>query len=103
MVSANRPPAQLNLDLADLKSRLTTGLILQLHDLNDNDKIAALQIHARQHGLDLSVDVGHFLLKRYSRALPALLSLLEQLDLASLAAQRRLTIPFVKEVLKLHT
>ena len=34
-----------------------------------------------------------------SREIPALLGLLDRLDHASLAAQRRLTIPFVREVL----
>lgn len=99
IISAAVPPLQLDLSLLDLKSRLSAGLIMQLHELDDDSMLRALQIHARQRGLELPKEVGQFLLKRLSRTLPALLDTLEQLDLASLAAQRRLTVPFVKAVL----
>jgi DnaA family protein len=42
--------------------------------------------------------VAHYLLQRHARDLTALFGLLERLDRASLAAQRRLTVPFVREV-----
>ncbi|WP_455365563.1 HdaA/DnaA family protein [Kaarinaea lacus] len=48
-------------------------------------------------GLELSDDVGQFLLRRYSRDLVELFALLERLDHASLSEQRRLTIPFLRE------
>lgn len=101
VISGNMPPAYLNIQLPDLKSRLSAGLVLQLQDLDDDDKIKVLQLQARQRGLELSDEIGRYLLKRYSRALPALLTILDDLDKASLAAQRRLTIPFVKSVLVL--
>lgn len=101
IVSASLAPAQLPLSLPDLRSRLGAGLVYQLQPLTDEQSLEALQLRARLRGLELPDDTGRYLLKRMPRDLPALMALLEQLDAASLAAQRRLTIPFAKTVLDL--
>lgn len=100
IIAANAPPTQLNIKLADLGSRLTWGLVYQLHPLDDDAKIKALKLRAKNRGLELDDAVGKFLLRRCSRKMGALFSMLEELDHASLSQQRRLTIPFVKEVLR---
>ena len=41
-----------------------------------------------------------FLLRRLPRNMAALCTFLDELDAASLVAQRRLTVPFVKAVMK---
>lgn len=99
LVTANTPPQQLQIKLPDLKSRLSWGVVYQLHTLNDTDKLSALQLHSKVRGLDLDDLVGNFLLKRCARNMTQLFETLELLDQASLAEQRRLTIPFVKRVL----
>lgn len=99
IVSANAAPIHLELTLPDLKSRLSWGLVYQLHRMNDEQKLNALQYRAHQRGLELSTPVGQFLLSRASRNLAELFATLETLDKASLASQRRLTIPFIKEIL----
>ncbi len=99
IVSAKTLPNHSNMQLNDLKSRLNWGLTWQLKPLNDTQKLATLQLRAERRGLQLSDDVGKFLLHRYPRDMQALFLLLEKLDQASLAAQRKLTIPFVKTVL----
>jgi DnaA family protein len=58
-----------------------------------------LSLRARAKGLDLPPAVGRYLLTHARRDFPALLRLLDQLDRASLEAQRKLTIPFVKSQL----
>ncbi len=99
LVAANQPlPAQ-PLTLPDLHSRLAWGLVFQLHSLSDAEKLAALQQRADQRGFELSEEVGRYLLRHYQRDMTALFELLELLDQRSLAQQRRLTIPFVKEVI----
>jgi DnaA family protein len=50
-------------------------------------------------GLDLPVETANYLLTRRKRDMASLYALLDRLDLESLNAQRRLTIPFVKTVL----
>lgn len=101
LIAANCPPKALKIKLSDLNSRLMWGSIYQLHPLDDEQLIAALQLRAKQRGLELNTEVGAFLIKRCIRKMPVLYDMLEKLDKASLAAQRRLTIPFVKSVLGL--
>ncbi|HEY5603593.1 MAG TPA: DnaA regulatory inactivator Hda [Gammaproteobacteria bacterium] len=96
VVTGIAPPAQLNLQLPDLKSRLGGGLVLQLKPLNDDQKLVVLQNRAALRGLELNEDAGRFLLNRHSRDLRELLALLDRLDRASLIEQRRLTIPFLR-------
>ena len=99
VVSASVAPAGLALTLPDLTSRLGWGPVFQLASLSDTDKRAALQLRARRRGLDMSNDVADYLLRRCPRDMDSLFNLLNRLDQASLAAQRRLTIPFVRDLL----
>jgi len=99
VVSADAGPQGLALRLPDLFSRLTWGPVFRLNPLSDEEKISALQRRAAARGLELTSEVGAFLLRRAPRDTHALFSLLDRLDDASLVAQRRLTIPFVREQL----
>jgi len=99
LLSASASPRELPVQLADLQSRLTLALVFQLQSLSDEDKLRALQLRASRRGLHLTDDVGRFILTRGARSMSALFELLERLDQASLQAQRKLTIPFLKETL----
>ncbi len=99
IVAAPVPPGALAIALADLKTRLAGGLTLKLQPLDDSGKLAALTLRAKNLGFELTPQVGHFLLSRYPRDLPSLWQLLERLDRATLAAKRRLTVPFLKKYL----
>jgi DnaA family protein len=101
LITGNVAPRELPVKLADLQSRLTAGTVFQLHLLTDDEKLNALQLRAQARGLHISDEVGHFLLRRSARSMSDLYGVLDKLDHASLAAQRRLTIPFVKLVLGL--
>lgn len=101
VVSATLAPGQLPIHLPDLVSRLAAGLVYQLHPLDDDESLEAMRLRARQRGFELPEDTGRYLLRRLPRDLPAMMALLERLDTASLAAQRKLTVPFVKAVLGL--
>lgn len=98
VVGASCPPRGLAV-LADLQSRLASGLTWQVQTLSDNDKMAALLQTATAKGMHLPKTVAQFLLQRYSRSLPDLLTAVERLDSAALMQKRRLTIPFVKQIL----
>nr|WP_282450150.1 DnaA regulatory inactivator Hda [Microbulbifer sp. CAU 1566] len=101
LLGSRKSPRGLELGLADLQSRLQWGLTFQLHPLSDTDKLAALRQRSRLRGFDLPEDVAHYILHRAPRDTRALFALLEQLDRASLQAQRKITIPFVKQVLNI--
>ncbi len=89
----------LKCSLADLQSRLSWGQVFHVESLTEAERIAVLHLRAKERGMIISDDVIRFLLNHYPRDLGALLLLLEKLDGASLAQKKRLTIPFVKEIL----
>lgn len=101
VISANQSPTALAVSLPDLASRLRWGESYQLNPLNDQQKIEVLQQNAYQRGIELPDEVANFLLKRLERDMKTLFEALKKLDHASLQAQRKLTIPFVKEILQL--
>lgn len=99
VVTASQPVANQRIELADLRSRLGAGLLLQLFKLTDEEKQVALKSKAKDKGLILGDETAAYIMKRSDRSLDELFALLDQLDDASLSAQRRLTVPFVKSVL----
>ena len=100
ILSSASAPNSLPFKLPDLLTRLNWGLSLRIQPLDDTDKCAALIHKAQQMGLEIAPQAAQFLLTRYDRGLPALWQMLDKLDSASLAAKRKLTIPFLKEVLE---
>jgi DnaA family protein len=96
--AARVAPAALGLTLPDLATRLAAGLVYQLQPLSDAEKVAALRLRAKQRGMEMGEDVANYLLTRFPRDLHSLFALLDRLDGATLAAQRRLTIPFLRSL-----
>ncbi|RLQ21679.1 DnaA regulatory inactivator Hda [Seongchinamella sediminis] len=99
LIAADAAPRVLGVELADLRSRLSWGVVYQLLSADDEQKRAILQYRASRRGLNLGDDVAGFIVTRAPRDLSQLLDLLDQLDRASLARKRALSIPFVKQVL----
>ncbi len=96
VLAARTSPAAIGLKLADLATRLSAGLVYQLQPLSDAEKVAALRLRALRRGLDMTEEVANYLLTRFPRDMHSLFALLDRLDTATLAAQRRLTIPFLR-------
>jgi DnaA family protein len=101
IVAAKGLPDTLNIKLPDLISRLNWGVTYQLKYLNDADKVKALQVRAKLRGLELSLEAGRYMVSRLTRDITSLIDALDQLDKASIALQRKLTIPFIKDTLSL--
>lgn len=87
--------------LPDLRSRLGQGLRVSLDALDDAGRREALRRRAARRGLELDDAVLDWLFRRVDRDLKSLTALLDRLDRAALAAQRRLTVPFVRQALGL--
>ena len=100
IVSAAMSPRECPIALPDLQSRLARLPIFQVLPLGEDDRVLALQLRARHRGLDLPDDTARYLLSRSRRDMASLYRLLDKLDLEALRAKRRLTIPFVKEVMQ---
>lgn len=99
VIAAHSPPALVPWALADLGSRCTAGAVLSLRPLDEDEQVAALRLRARVRGVELPDETLQWLQRRFPRDMRALYELLDTLDKAALAAQRRLTIPFIREVL----
>jgi DnaA family protein len=93
-------PRALPWGLEDWRSRAAACVVYHLQELDDAGRIAALTLRAGQRGIVLPTETAEYLLHRMPRDLPSLLALLDELDTESLAAQRRLTIPFIRAALE---
>ena len=85
--------------LPDLRSRLAQCTRWTLPVLDDDARAELLRQRAAARGLDFEDAALDWMLRRCSRDLGTLTALFERLDRASLAAQRRLTVPFLRQVL----
>jgi DnaA family protein len=99
VIAAAAPPALLTWALPDLASRCAAGAVLQLRLLDEGEQQAALKLRARVRGFELPEETLQWLQRRFPRDMGSLYELLDTLDEAALVAQRRLTIPFIREVL----
>ncbi len=99
IITGDQSALQLGINLADLVSRLSWGMTEQIKPLDDEEKLIALKFRAQQRGLLLSDDAAKYLLSHLSRKMSHLISALSELDEASIREQRKITIPFIKDIL----
>ena len=99
LLAARAPAIQCGFRMPDLESRGAGAVTYRLAPLADEERVTALRRHAAARGLELDAAAAEFLLKRVARDMTALTRWLARLDRASLTAQRRLTIPFIREQL----
>jgi DnaA family protein len=100
VVSAASPPSLVQWALPDLGSRFTATLVFQLRALDEEEQQEALRLHAHTRGFELPDETSRWLQRRFPRNMRALYELLDTLDEAALVAQRRLTVPFIRSVLR---
>jgi len=98
---ASASPAALPLALPDLRSRLGQCTRIALGALDDDGRRRVLRERAQRRGLVLEEAAIDWLMTRTDRDLARLLALLERIDRESLAAQRRVTVPFLRRMLGL--
>jgi DnaA-homolog protein len=99
IIACRTSPRQANIALPDLQSRLNSGLVMHVEELNDTDKAETLSLEAHRRGFELPQSVAQYLVHRSARNMHDLHTLLDRLDHASLVAQRKITIPFIKTTL----
>jgi len=99
LAAAEAPPLLVRFALPDLGSRFAAATLLPLRTLDEAQQREALRLRAQQRGLELPEDTALYLQRRFRRDLPTLYQLLEAIDAAALQAQRRLTLPFIRQVL----
>jgi len=82
-----------------LVSRLSSGLIYPLQELNEDQQFEVIKMRAKHRGLSIGDDVVRYILSRSARNTGELLAILDKIDHASLVEKRRVTIPFLQRVL----
>lgn len=97
--AATAPPSRLGIGLPDLVSRLSACTQMALKPLDEVERRRVLRERATARGIELDEGVLDWLFTRRKRDLATLLDLLERIDRASLAAQRRITVPFLRTLL----
>jgi len=97
IISGQKSLKETDIALPDLVSRLSWGFVFHLQTLTDENKARALQARAKIRGFELPDNVVAYLLRRIPRDMNTLFNMLDELDLASLSAKRRLSIPIVKD------
>ncbi len=100
VAAAKSPPALLNWALPDLGSRLSACAVFQLRSLDEAEQQEALQLRARLRGIELPEETSRWLQRRFPRDMRTLYEILDTLDEAALVAQRRLTVPFIRSILR---
>jgi DnaA-homolog protein len=99
LMAARATPQACAFSLPDLTSRASAAAIYRLATLDDAERMMALKGHARHRGLDLEESAARYLVRHAKQDMAELCRCLDVLDQQSLAAQRRLTVPFIREVL----
>lgn len=100
IAAAQAPPALLHWILPDLASRFAASAVFQLRALDESEQREALKLRAHLRGFELPEETARYLQRRFPRDMRTLYQLLDTLDAAALAAQRRLTVPFIRSVLQ---
>lgn len=106
IATASAAPAQLKEQLRDdLRTRLGQGLVFELHELSDTEKVQALRERAFRLGWMASptvVDYDHlfaYMLARLPRQLGKLMQLLDAIDARALSLKRAVTLPLMRSLL----
>lgn len=101
VIFSQETPKQMRLDLADLTSRLSSMSVYKLQKIEEYKLIEFIQKSSINVGMEMSDDVANFILNRSDRSVINLKNIINILDEQSLAHQRKVTIPFVKEILNI--
>ena len=92
---------ELRIELRDLQSRLSWGPVFRLEVLSEDQRVEVLRKYASVREFDLPDEVISYLLNHFPRDLASMLEVLGRLDEASLREQRKITVPFLKQLIAL--
>jgi DnaA family protein len=99
--TAAQSPQSMPVALPDLASRFLWGQVFHLKPLEDSDLTRFLREQSAERGLEMPIEVMRYLMQRSCRDVGELLKQIDMLDESGLARQRRITVPFVREILNL--
>ena len=98
-ITGNLPPNQMSLR-PDLRTRISQCLVLNLKELEDEEKKDVLLKRSYFMGINLKLEIIDYLVKNYNRNMHELIKLIEKIDKESIIQKKRITIPFIKSFMK---
>jgi DnaA-homolog protein len=98
LTSSNQPLNQINIR-QDLKTRLLSGLNLNLKTLNDKDILYVLNKIVTNEGIGITNVELNYLLNHYTRNIGSLITLIRKIADMGVIEKRNITIPLIKKLL----
>ena len=102
-LSSNIVSKDLEIELKDLKSRLSYFTAIEIPEITQDEKIDALRQSSARRGIELDEKTIDFILNHTSRSLSDLLRLINEIDLYSLKKKRKVTPYLIRELLKVKS
>lgn len=81
----------------DLTTRILSGLVFALKNLNEGDLLNALSIYTKREGINIGTPELKYLLSHCPRNLGQLIDLINKSSAAALSAKKAITIPLIKQ------
>lgn len=81
----------------DLKTRIYSGLVFGLKNLNESELLSALIIYSNREGIKIGEGELKYLLYHYTRNLGKLIQLIQKVSNSALALKKAITIPLIKQ------
>jgi chromosomal replication initiation ATPase DnaA len=100
LLTSPQPPSRWRVQLADLRSRLNTATTVRIGPPDDALMQAVVVKLFADRQVKVDQDVVTFMLARMERSFEAARGLVARIDEAALKAQRKITIPLVRDVLR---
>ena len=98
-ITGSLPPNQMSLR-PDLRTRISQCLVLNLKELEDEEKKDVLLKRSYFMGINLKLEIIDYLVKNYNRNMHELIKLIEKIDKESIIQKKRITIPFIKSFME---
>lgn len=80
----------------DLKTRIYSGVVLNLKPLTDEQLMNALRVYTKREGLKFGEPELAYLLKHHTRNLGQLIAFIDKVGKAALINKKNITIPLIK-------
>ena len=100
VITSTLPIKKINFQLPDLVSRLKWDQVLEIIELDDDNKIKVLQKYANERGWVLEKKVCDYIMRHYRRDLYFLCNSIKYIDDTSLSLKKNITIPFIKKIIE---
>ena len=99
--TSSKNPKQMNLSLADLRSRLYSSMIVELESPDDDLIKKIIQTKLRQKQITISNENINFLIKRINRDYNAAIAVSELIDKQSMVSKSNISKLFLRKIINL--